>query len=65
MRKNGDLVDEGKITIEEIADSIQEAEALNDVFSNLNELYVEALDKGEQPDEEGFISIGDLKTVFD
>ena len=65
MRKNGDLVDEGKITIEEIADSIQEANELNEVFSNLNELYVEALDKGEKPDDDGFIFIGDLKGVFD
>ena len=65
MRKNGDLVDEGKITIEEIADSIQEANELNEVFSNLNELYVEALDKGKKPDADGFIFIGDLKGVFD
>ena len=60
MRKNGELVDEGKITIEEIADSIQEAKELNDVFSNLNDLYEASLAAGQRPDEDGFITLVDL-----
>ena len=59
MRLHGDLVNEGEITIAEIADSIQEAEELNDVFDNLNDLYVEAVGD-DKADEEGFITIGDL-----
>ena len=60
MRKNGELVDEGKITIEDIADSIQESEKLNEVFSNLNELYEEAISSGAVPDEDGFITLKDI-----
>ena len=60
MRKNGELVDEGKLTIEEIADSIQEAKELNDVFSNLNDLYETSLAAGQLPDEDGFITLVDL-----
>lgn len=60
MRKNGELVDEGKITIEEIADSIQEAKELNDVFSNLNDLYEASLAAGQQTDEDGFLTLVDL-----
>lgn len=56
MRKNGELVDEGKISIEEIADSIQEAEELNDVFSNLNDLTLDFVN----PSEADLITIGDL-----
>ena len=56
MRKNGELVDEGKISIEEIADSIQDAEELNEVFSNLNDLTLDFVD----PDEADLITIGDL-----
>ena len=37
MRLNGDLVNEGEVSIEDIVDAIQEAEELNDVFDNLNE----------------------------
>ena len=60
MRKNGELVNEGKITIEEIADSIQEADKLNKVFSNLNDLYVEAIGAGAVPDKNGFITLKDI-----
>ena len=60
MRKNGELVDEGKITIEDIADSIQESEKLNEVFSNLNDLYEEAISSGAVPDEDGFITLKDI-----
>ena len=57
MRLNGDLVNEGEVSIEDIVDAIQEAEELNDVFDNLNELT----DADENDDN--FISIGDLTDV--
>lgn len=60
MNKNGELVNEGKITIEDIADSIQEAEKLNEVLDNLNDLYLEAVAAGAEPDEDGFITLKDI-----
>lgn len=38
MRKNGRLVDEGKITVEEIAEAMQDAEKLDEVYTNLTAL---------------------------
>lgn len=38
MRKNGELVDKNKLTVEQIANSMQNAEQLNDVYKNLNKL---------------------------
>ena len=38
MRKNGRLVDEGKITVEEIADAMQKAQELDEVYTNLTAL---------------------------
>lgn len=38
MRKNGELVDEGKITVEQIANAIQDAQTLDKAFSNINTL---------------------------
>lgn len=40
MRKNGQLVDEGKITVEQIANAIQDAEKLNNAFDDLNSLVM-------------------------
>lgn len=38
MRKNGNLVDEGKITVEEIAEAMQDAQELDEVYTNLTAL---------------------------
>lgn len=38
MRKNGHLVDEGKITVEEIAEAMQDAQKLDEVYTNLTAL---------------------------
>lgn len=38
MRKNGELVDEGKISVEQIANAIQDAQTLDKAFSNINAL---------------------------
>lgn len=60
MKKNGELINENKITIEEIADAIQEAEKLNEVFSNINELYIDTLKEGEEVDEDKLIGLKDI-----
>ena len=47
MRKNGKLVDEGKISVEQIADAIQESKNLKDVLGNVNKLMInERVKKG-------------------
>ena len=60
MKVNGDLIDENKITIEDIADAIQEADKLNEVFSNINDLYLDTLEKGEKADKDRLISLKDI-----
>ena len=62
MRRNNELVDEGKIKIEDIADAIQEAETLDAVFDNLNEmtmneLITSGMSKEEQKEIENAHSI--------
>lgn len=47
MRKNGQLVDEGKITVEQIADAIQDSKNLKEVLGNVNKLMInERVKKG-------------------
>ena len=38
MRRHGELVDEGKLTVADIAEAMQEASQLNEVYANLTEL---------------------------
>ena len=67
MRKNGELVDEGKITVEQIANAIQEADKLNEAFSDLNSLVMnERIKDGmsneqkEKIEDRYSISIGEI-----
>lgn len=67
MRKNGELVDEGKITVEQIANAIQEADKLNEAFSGLNSLVMnERIKDGmseaqkEKIEDRYSISIGEI-----
>lgn len=67
MRKNGELVDEGKITVEQIANAIQEADKLNEAFSDLNNLVMnERIKDGmsdaqkEKIEDKYSISIGEI-----
>ena len=67
MRKNGELVDEGKITVEQIANAIQEADKLNEAFSDLNSLVMnERIKDGmseaqkEKIEDKYSISIGEI-----
>lgn len=60
MKVNGDLIDENKITIQDIADAIQDADRLNEVFDNINDLYLDTLEKGEEADEDRLLSLSDI-----
>lgn len=60
MKVNGDLIDENKITIEDIADAIQDADRLNEVFDNINDLYLDTLEKGEEADKDRLLSLSDI-----
>lgn len=53
MRKHGELIDEGKLTIADVANEIQEAETLSEVYSNLgiSLLEVEAETDGSAIDD--------------
>lgn len=52
MRKNGQLVDEGKITVEQIANAIQDAEKLNNAFDDLNSLVMNERIKDDMSEEQ-------------
>lgn len=52
MRKNNKLVNEGKLTVEQIADAIQEAKHLDEAFGNINTQILKARKPKNEKDAE-------------